>query len=142
MIPRWLSSGGFSLPILDRPPKLFRDATKLALTSPYGRFKLGAIVARKRNILSMGTNRQRTHPLQKKFSYRPFLNDWLHAEIHAISLAYTGDLIDSDIYVSRITQDGNLANSRPCPGCLSALTHYGIQRMFYFQDGFYCCEEI
>jgi tRNA(Arg) A34 adenosine deaminase TadA len=142
MIPRWLSSGGFSLPILDRPPKLFRDATKLALTSPYGRFKLGAIIAKKRQIISMGTNRKKTHPIQARFSSRPFLNDWLHAETHSISLANAGDLIGSEIYVARITQDGTVANSRPCPGCLNALSHYGIQKMFYFQDGHYHKEEI
>jgi tRNA(Arg) A34 adenosine deaminase TadA len=117
------------------PPKLLLDASRLAQTSPYGRFRLGAIIARKKSVISYGVNSKRTHPLQHKFSSRPHISPWLHAEVHAISLARVGDLIDADIYVARIIQDGTIANSRPCEGCLRALHHYGISRMWYYDNG-------
>jgi tRNA(Arg) A34 adenosine deaminase TadA len=124
------------------PPYLMDAATKLAHTSPYGRFKLGAVIAQKRKVISMGTNRKKTHPLQDKYAYRPHLNSWCHAEIHAISLALAGDLVGSDVYVSRVLSNGSMANSRPCPGCESALKDYGIRRMFYWQNGNYYCEPL
>lgn len=127
---------------LSSPPKLFNTAQRLAHTSDYGRFRLGAVIAQKNNIVSLGVNAKKTHPLQEKFKRYEHLDAWLHAEIHAISLARTEDLIDADIYVARVLQNGNPAASRPCFGCMRALEHYGIRRAFYYQDGEYHVERI
>ncbi len=128
--------------ILEKQPILMNDAKKLALTSPYGRFKVGAVFARRRHVISMGVNQQKTHPLQAKFTARPDLQSWLHAEISGIAMAVVEELLGCDVYVARVTKDGNLANSRPCTGCQSALRHYGVARMFYYQEGEFHCEEV
>jgi deoxycytidylate deaminase len=113
---------------------LFQTASKLAETSTYGRFRLGALIAKKSKIISLGTNAQKTHPLQKKYASRPHLNEWRHAEIHAIALAKVEDLIDADIYICRVLKDSTYGNSRPCTGCLSAIKDFGIAGMYYIQD--------
>jgi tRNA(Arg) A34 adenosine deaminase TadA len=123
-------------------PSLLVEAKRVAESSTYGRFRLGAIIAKRRSFLSSGTNSKKTHPLQLKFASRPHLQAWTHAEISALSKARAGDLLGASAYVARITQDGCSANSRPCRGCLAALQHYGLKRMYYFKDGQYFREDI
>jgi tRNA(Arg) A34 adenosine deaminase TadA len=114
---------------------LFNTAYKLALTSDYGRFRVGAIVARKNKIISLGTNARKSHPLQKQFTHRPHLNSWRHAEVHSLSLARPEDLEGNDIYVCRVLMDGSLGNSKPCPGCMSALKHFNIKHAYFWHNG-------
>lgn len=116
-------------------PLLLNEAYKLAHTSPYGRFRLGAILAQRKSIISYGVNQKKSHPLQHKYTIRPHLQCWLHAEIHAISNAKAGDIINSDCYVARVLMDGTWGNSRPCAGCERALKDYGVKRVIYYQDG-------
>lgn len=121
--------------LLPTQNKLLRLAHKVALTSTYGRFRVGAIIARKGNVISVGTNRKKTHPIQKRFSRHQHLSPFLHAEVHAITLANAGDLEGSDVYVARALSDGSPGSSRPCSGCLEALRHYGVKNMFYCMHG-------
>ena len=127
---------------LARVPYLANVATKLALTSEYGKFRLGAIIAQKNKIVSLGTNNKKSHPIQKKFSHRPHLSSWRHAEIHAISLANAGDLEGADVYVARALADGSLGSSRPCEGCCRALKHFGLRNMIYWEDGKWIKESV
>lgn len=119
-----------------------KTAHKLALTSTYGRFRLGAIAVKNNRIVSMGTNQKKSHPIQAKFTHRPHLESWLHAEIHCISLAKPKDIEGSYIYVSRVLKCDDPATSRPCPGCVDALKHYKVKGMYYFQDGNYYYEDL
>lgn len=90
----------------------------------------------------MGTNQKKSHPIQAKFSSRPHLENWMHAEIHSISLAKPEDIEGSYIYVSRVLKNNEWATSRPCKGCLDALKHYKIKGAYYHQDGYFCYEDI
>lgn len=125
-----------------KPNNIFEAAYKLAQTSDYGRFRLGAIVAIRRTIISMGTNSKKSHPLQARFTHRPHLNCWRHAEVHAISLARKDDLKDSDVYVARLLMSGERANSRPCLGCTNALLHHGVKGAYFYEDGKYYYDEL
>lgn len=120
-----------------KPNNIFEATYKLAHTSEYGRFRLGAIVAVRKTIISMGTNAKKSHPLQARFSHRPHLNSWRHAEVHAISLAKKDDLKEADVYVARLLMDGTRANSRPCLGCRNALIHHGVRGAYFFENGKY-----
>ena len=123
-------------------PLLLNEAFKLAHTSPYGKFRLGAILAQRKSILSYGVNQKKSHPLQAKYTRRPHLQCWLHAEIHALSNARIGEVVNADCYVARVLQDGSWGNSRPCDGCMSALRDYGIKRTIYYCDGSFMRETI
>lgn len=122
--------------------RLIEATIRLSETSPYGQFKLGALIAQKNTIISMGVNQKKTHSLQKRFQRYDHLKPHLHAEIHAISLARTGDLEGSDIYVARTMRSGGLGMSKPCIGCMEALRHFGIRRMVYYCDGSFIRETI
>lgn len=125
---------------------LFNETFKLAHTSPYGRFRLGAIIAQRKNIISYGVNQKKSHPLQAKYQSRyndkPHLQCWLHAEIHALTNAKLGDIYNSDCYVARVLMDGTQGNSRPCEGCEQALRDHGVRRMVYYCDGSIYREEL
>ena len=114
----------------------FDMAYKLALTSEYGKFRLGALIVKKNRIVSMGTNAKRSHPLQKKFSSRPDLEAWRHAEVHSLSLCRIEDAIDAKIYVGRVLANNEWASSKPCEGCTKALKHFGIKGAYYYDEGF------
>lgn len=128
--------------VLTSPPSLLIETFKLAHTSPYGRFRVGSIIAQRKRILGYGINQKKTHPLAKKFASRPHLSSWLHAETHCITNCNAGELINSDVYVARVLMDGSWGNSRPCPGCHMALRYYGVRRMTYYVDGSFVTEEV
>jgi tRNA(Arg) A34 adenosine deaminase TadA len=124
-----------TLKVISKPNFLFDTARKLALTSDYGRFRMGAIVASGKSIVSMGTNSKKTHPLQKKFTNKPWLTPWRHAEIHALSLTGNADIGGCDVYVCRVLADNSLGTSKPCSGCTQALKHFGIRGAYFYEDG-------
>lgn len=121
---------------------LTRATMKLSLTSPYDKFPMGAIIARKNKIVSMGTNRWRTHPIQAKYQRYGHLRPNLHAEIHAITLANAGDLAGADVYIGRSLADGSPGTSRPCCGCLRALHDYGLCNMIFYENGQWTKEKV
>lgn len=126
----------------NKTPYLSEVAIKLADTSTYGKFKLGAIIARKNKIISLGTNSKKTHPLQRRFSSRPHLDAWQHAEINALTRVGKIDLEGADVYVARRLADGSIGSSRPCRGCQSALHDHGIRRMIYWENGKWVKEKV
>lgn len=135
---------------LNKVPKLLNAAFKLAETSDYEAYKLGAIIANKPSgtILSMGVNRNKMSPLQDKYSpvygrgENSIKSKSLHAEVDAISRVRYKDLSGSCIFVARITKQGNWANSRPCCGCQKAIKDFGIAKMFYYIDGAFYVEDV
>lgn len=55
-----------------------------------------------------------------------------HAEISVIhKLLKTQKKIDADLWVIRVTKEGELVNSEPCLSCIVALKKYNIKRVFY-----------
>jgi deoxycytidylate deaminase len=118
-----------------KPPSYFDEAYKLSLTSPYGRFRVGALIVQKKAIIAMGVNSKKTHTLQKRFARHDHLTPWLHAEVHSLTLSRPWEVEGSDIYVVRALKNGDYGNSKPCSGCHEALKFFGIKRMFYFEDG-------
>ena len=117
---------------------------RLAIDNPgvNNRMKLAASLVIKRDVISVGTNVMRSHPVQKKYGK----NDnaiYLHAEINAIvnSLNHVDkdDLRKADLYVYRVKKDMNDPNrthwvdgmSCPCEGCMSAIDAFNIKRVIH-----------
>lgn len=105
-------------------------------------FKLAAGVVKKKQLIAIGYNQLKSHPLQSQFGK----NDdsvFLHAEIDAIRksirLLNTSELSDCVLYVLRVKRgsDGNWIRgmSKPCAGCYNAISNYGIKRVYYTTDG-------
>lgn len=89
--------------------------------------RVGAMLVRRKTILSYGFNQYKTHPLQKTFASNPHRLH-LHAEIAAIVNASRRgySLEGATIFLARILKNGDPAPIHPCPGCAGALHHYGI----------------
>lgn len=109
----------------------FKLAKKVSFQSP-SRCKVGAVVVNRNNAISVGyNNMSKTHPKA------PGKYKFLHAEIKALLGLSYDETRGSDIYVYRETLNGQIAKSKPCPVCHSALQEAGIKNIYYTsEEGF------
>jgi tRNA(Arg) A34 adenosine deaminase TadA len=89
-----------------------------------------AFLIKKNKIVKIGWNRKRTHP---EISKHPYHDGYVgtHAELDVILKSGLEDLNDHSMIVLRVDRKGRLANSKPCPGCLSLLKSYNVEEVFY-----------
>jgi deoxycytidylate deaminase len=104
--------------------KFFDLAKKISKLSDHRNHKLGSVIVRGSKVVSVGTNRVKTHPR----STHPFRS--LHSEMAAILLAKQ-DLNDCEIYVYRETKEGIPALARPCVYCFPFIRESGIKKIHY-----------
>tara|TARA_B100001094_G_scaffold117354_1_gene113201 strand:+ start:652 stop:1020 length:369 start_codon:yes stop_codon:yes gene_type:complete len=72
-----------------------------------------SIILRKNEIVSVGTNLNRTHPMAKKYGY---LFDEVHSELDAL-LRYRGPKDNLTLINYRFNRFGNMRMSKPCRKC-------------------------
>ena len=107
---------------------------------PCGRARLAAALVYKNEIISIGTNKNKSHPFQKKYA----TNDdaiFLHAETDAIYNAlrkYDAQTISkSKLYICRMKwlDKGRSifvrGMAKPCPGCQRAIATFAIKHVCY-----------
>ena len=89
-----------------------------------------AFLVKKNKIVKIGWNRKRTHP---EISKHPYHDGYVgtHAKLDVILKSGLEDLNDHSMIVLRVDRKGRLANSKPCPGCLSLLKSYNVEEVFY-----------
>lgn len=98
-------------------------AQRAALCSTL-RCRVGAVIASKRHVLSIGTNKLKTHPRSP--------SPWsIHAEVDAVLGLPRAALHGSTICVVRLTKRGLLAMSKPCAGCVGVLLEAGVKTVLY-----------
>lgn len=112
-----------------------RLAVNVAENNPgTNNFKLGAVIAKRNRVKSMGINRHRTHKLQLKFAKEKKCT-CLHAEIDAIRnyIAKYGrdSLSKCTLYVARVKKNGELGLAKPCEGCQRAIESYNIGKVVW-----------
>ena len=73
-----------------------------------------SLIVRKNEIVSVGTNNFRTHPLAKKYGYR---FDEVHSELDAL-LRYKGPKDNLVLLNYRFNRFGDMRMSKPCCFCL------------------------
>ena len=117
----------------------FRVAKNTALSSNHPRYKLGAVVVHKHQIISTGSNNfYKSHPMQVELNKKRFdaqIRGAIHAEVAALlPLINKVDLSNATIYIYREHKDGTLAMSRPCKGCMSIIRECGIRKIYYTTD--------
>lgn len=105
-----------------------------------GSGRLAASIWLKNDVISIGVNQLKTHPLQKRFCDNPH-KEFLHAETDAIAKAsriLKGDLEGCFMYVARAKREGRMFTygmAKSCEGCQSCAHHFGIKGIFYTTDG-------
>lgn len=131
-----------------RDMRFFEVAKAMARTSKHPRFSVGAALVCGGQVISVGVNMNKTHPMQKKYNkYRNIdkpMHHNLHAEIAAIMEAVhkLDDLKNVKVYVYRETKDGTPAMARPCAACMPCLNDHGIVDIYYTTDDGYAYEHI
>lgn len=101
-----------------------------------GNSKVLSAILYQREIISVGWNQSKTHPLQ--YQYRK--NDhciWLHAEIDSIRKVRRFENLNQCIMVvCRVRNDGQWGLARPCEnGCMGAIVSFGIKEVIYSLNG-------
>ena len=93
--------------------KLTSVALPLSLQIPRPK-KHVSIIVRKNEIVAVGTNNFRTHPLAKKYGY---FFDEVHSELDAL-LRYRGAKDNLKLFNFRFNRFGDMRISKPCCRCL------------------------
>lgn len=135
--------------IKKRDERFFKVAQAIAETSDFisevnRPIRMGAVIVVKNNILAVGKNSRKTHPIQKSYNVanapHKTGNAYLHAEMDAIRKLprwFAESNFQARLYVSRYDMNGNFAMSRPCSSCLAAIKDVGISEIYYTTpDGF------
>lgn len=101
-----------------------------------GGARLGAMLVIGNRVVAMGQNMYKTHPLQKRFGKNADAI-YQHAEINCIVNFLRNnsedDLQRATMYIGRVMGDGmeHVGAAKPCPGCMSAIHHYGIKKVVH-----------
>ena len=129
-----------------RHAKMIQTLSKIAEDVPIaGRARIAAAIVHKNEIISIGTNQSKSHPLQAKFS-RHYQAIHIHAEIDAIARAIkridAKRLGQSTLYVSRVKLDRTGGNwmwglAKPCSGCARAIASFDIKNVVWTLDAAY-----
>jgi deoxycytidylate deaminase len=106
--------------------------------------RLSAYLVYKNSVISVGFNKNKTHPLQAQYSKNSEAI-YIHAEIDAILNAIKNFddsfLKKCTLYICRVKKaqvgapfERGLA--KPCDGCFRAIKAYGIKKVVYSIDNF------
>lgn len=132
--------------------KYFEKAKNIALISDYDKIHIGCVAVYHGNIIGIGCNTNKTHPMQKY--YNRFREDEetdnihfyhkLHAEINCLSQLKNLDINFSKVklYIYRIRKDRPHGMCRPCPSCMAAIKDMGIRHIYYTTDDGFAYERI
>lgn len=116
--------------------RYFNLAKKLSYKSDYHSHRLGAVVVRGNEIIGVGFNKKKTHPL----SETRFNN--IHAELSAILSTGLDDLNGCSVYVYRETRQGQPAMARPCEHCIKLLKQLSVSKIYYTVDNGFSQEKL
>lgn len=132
-----------------RDKKYMAFVRRLAINNPMP-VKLAACLVLKNEIISVGYNSDKSHPMQKRFGKNSD-SIFKHAEIDCIlnSLKHIEkeNLQYSTLYVYRVKKETRISSdfvdglAKPCVGCSRAIEHFGIKKVVYSCDnGEFTCK--
>lgn len=119
---------------INKLKKFFDVAKSASLLSDITRNNLGAVLVSKNwDIISVGSNVRKTHPLQAELAKSVGLEHkiFLHAELAAMVSTKQRNLHGSRLFVYRELRDGSLGLARPCPICIAGAKLFGIRDIYY-----------
>lgn len=132
--------------------KYFKKAKQAAQISDFPQVHVGCVATYQGNIIGIGCNTNKTHPMQKFYNrYRECIEEdnahfapKLHAEINCINSIRHMDIQFSKVklYIYRIRSDQPHGISRPCPSCMAAIKDLGIRNIYYTTDSGYAYEKL
>lgn len=132
--------------------KYFSKARQAADISDYHKTHMGCIAVYQGNIIGIGCNCNKTHPVQKQYNrYRDMHTigkmdalPKLHAEINCLNSIRQMhvNFTKVKLYVYRVRRDQPYGLARPCPSCMAAIKDFGIRDIYYTTNNGYAHEKI
>ena len=128
--------------------RYFNKARQVASISDFSKIHLGCIAVYQGQVIGIGFNTNKTHPVQKFYNrYREpsdYILPKLHAEISCINQIKHLDINFSKVklYIYRIRKDQPFGLSRPCPSCMAAIKDLGIRDVYYTTNDGYAYEKL
>ena len=128
--------------------KYFLKARQVATISDYYKTHIGCVAVYQGQVIGLGCNTNKTHPVQKFYNrYREPSDTMLpklHAEISCINQIKHLNINFSKVklYIYRIRKDQPYGMSRPCPSCMAAIRDLGIRDIYYTTNEGYSYERL
>ena len=128
--------------------KYFLKARQVATISDYYKTHIGCVAVYQGQVIGLGCNTNKTHPVQKFYNrYREPSDTMLpklHAEISCINQIKHLNINFSKVklYIYRIRKDQPYGMARPCPSCMAAIRDLGIRDIFYTTKEGYSYERL
>lgn len=131
--------------INSRDEKYMSFTRRMAIqnSNSQNRAKLAASIVIRNEIISVGYNSYKTHPLQKRFS-KNIEAIFKHAEVDSIIRALrhvdAEELSKATLYVYRVKKlskdhiDWSDGYAEPCCGCKQAIVNFNIKKVVYSTD--------
>lgn len=129
----------------------FDKAKNVSFLSDFKQTHIGCVAIYKKQVIGVGYNTNKTHPIQMKYNkYRDL--EWngiqpkakLHAELMCLLNIkdLNIDFAKVKIFIYREDKNGHLALSRPCEACMRAIKDLGIKEINYTTYQGYSKEKI
>ena len=128
--------------------KYFNKARHVASISDYKKQHIGCVAVYQGQVIGLGCNCNKTHPMQKFYNKYRIKSDnmlpKLHAEISCINqIKHLGiNFSKVKLYIYRIRKDQPFGLSRPCPSCMAAIKELGIRDIYYTTNDGYSYERL
>ena len=128
--------------------KYFLKARQVATISDYYKTHIGCVAVYQGQVIGLGCNTNKTHPVQKFYNrYREPSDTMLpklHAEISCINQIKHLNINFSKVklYIYRIRKDQPCGMARPCPSCMAAIRDLGIRDIYYTTNEGYSYERL
>ena len=128
--------------------KYFLKARQVATISDYYKTHIGWVAVYQGQVVGLGCNTNKTHPVQKFYNrYREPSDTMLpklHAEISCINQIKHLNISFSKVklYIYRIRKDQPYGMARPCPSCMAAIRDLGIRDIYYTTNEGYSYERL
>ena len=128
--------------------RYFKKARQIANISDYKKQHVGCVAVYQGQVIGLGCNCNKTHPMQKFYNKYRMPSDYmlpkLHAEISCINQIKHLDINFSKVklYIYRIRKDQPFGLSRPCPSCMAAIKDLGIRYLYYTTNDGYAYEKL
>ena len=128
--------------------KYFLKARQVATISDYYKTHIGCVAVYQGQVIGLGCNTNKTHPVQKFYNrYREPSDTMLpklHAEISCINQIKHLNINFSKVklYIYRIRNDQPYGMARPCPSCMAAIRDLGIRDIYYTTNDGYSYERL
>ena len=121
-----------------------KKARTVSKLSDYKHHHIGCVLVWKGQIVSVGFNTNRTHPLQAEYNrFRKLTGTNVihkaHAEILCLNKAMKLDISMSEctLYIYRELKSGIFATAHPCPACYQMIKDCGVKRIVYTCSGYF-----